>query len=163
MKKILAYFNLNNHVKQGATKTGVVILSEENPPTGRSADHKPIRYEETREGAVRSTMAAPETPTQVNQKRISMSAGEQVLMYLGIFLGVLLSSAVMQYQKGQLKSLHLNLLSVLMAGLIAFLIVPSVFEKLRMTPESPLLVRFGFFVQQGVFWQVILEGFSKVV
>jgi len=40
-------------------------------------------------------------------------------------------------------------------------IIPVVFEKLSVRPDAPFIVRFGLFVQNGVFWQVIIGSIGK--
>jgi ABC-type sugar transport system permease subunit len=82
-------------------------------------------------------------------------------MYLGILIGVIFSSVVQQAQKG--KTFHLNVTTsmVLTSAVIALLVMPYVFKQ-SIDPASPFLVRFGLFVQNGVFWQVAVGVAGKV-
>lgn len=78
-----------------------------------------------------------------------LSIAEQLLMYCGVLLGVYCSGVI----RGQDFRPTLFLASV-----TALLIVPITFEKLNINPNAPLLVRFGLFVQNGVFWDVMLQA-----
>ncbi len=82
-----------------------------------------------------------------------MSLAEQLLMYCGVVLGVYCSGLV----RGQETKTTL-----LLAGLIALIIIPIAFEKLHIDPKAPFLVRFGLFVQNGVFWDVLFGVLGKV-
>jgi hypothetical protein len=77
-----------------------------------------------------------------------ISLGEQLLMYLGVLLGV--------YFSGMVRGQEVRPTFVL-AAFIALTIVPIAFEKLSINPKAPFLSRFGLFVQQGVFWDVLLQ------
>ena len=41
------------------------------------------------------------------------------------------------------------------------MIIPVVFRKLRVQADTPLVVRVGIFVQNGVFWQTLLSAIGK--
>jgi hypothetical protein len=90
-----------------------------------------------------------------------MSLGEQLLMYFGVVIGVVFSSVVQQFKSGQVIGLKISLASLLVAGVIALVIIPVVFQKLTVRPDAPFLVRFGLFVQNGVFWHVITSSIGK--
>ena len=80
---------------------------------------------------------------------------EQILMYVGTVIGVFFSSMVMQFNSSKIEILdYFNLTSLILSAIIALAIIPIVFEKLNVKANAPLLVRFGLFVQHGVFWQV---------
>lgn len=81
-----------------------------------------------------------------------LSLWEQLTMYLGIFIGVYFSS----HLKGQQQKI-----SPAIAALTALLIMPTVFEKLNIDPNSPFIVRFSIFVQHGVFWDVLFGAIGK--
>ena len=69
-------------------------------------------------------------------------------MYLGVLLGVCFRDLMLE-QEAQVN--------LPFAAMIALAVVPIVFEKLSIKPRSPLLFRFGLFVQHGMFWDAILE------
>ena len=85
--------------------------------------------------------------TQAQAEQLSII--EQGLMYGGVLLGVYFSGVI----RGQDFRPTL-----LLAAILALLIVPFAFEKLNVNPNAPLLVRFGLFVQNGVFWDVMLQA-----
>jgi hypothetical protein len=85
---------------------------------------------------------------------------EQLIMYAGLVLGVVASSAVLN---GGTSKFAVNWHQVLWACLIGLILMPTVFRKLTVTPDSPFIVRLGFFVQNGVFWQTVLEGVRKAI
>ena len=83
---------------------------------------------------------------------------EQILMYVGTFIGVFFSSMVMQLNSSKIEILdHFNLTSLILSAIIALVIIPNIFEKLNVEANTPFLARFGLFVQNGVFWQVTLN------
>lgn len=89
----------------------------------------------------------------------ALSAARQVVMYFGVFIGVLLSEAVHDLGTGRHIKISLTVGKVIVSALIALIVVPYVYEKLR--PESPFIVQFGLFVQNGVFWSFILNLIGK--
>ncbi len=88
---------------------------------------------------------------------------DQALMYLGVFIGVLFSSAVAQFKSGNRISFNIGLATIVVSAVVALIVVPQAFEKLKMQPSAPIIVRFGFFVQNGVFWRVIFEAVGKAI
>ena len=89
--------------------------------------------------------------TQAEDGQLSLL--EQCMMYCGVLLGVYFSGVVRGHDFRP---------TFLLAAMLALLIVPFAFEKLRMNPEIPLLVRLGLFVQNGVFWDVMLQAIGTV-
>ncbi|GAB4378426.1 MAG: hypothetical protein Kow00121_30240 [Elainellaceae cyanobacterium] len=81
----------------------------------------------------------------------SMPLAEQILMYLGVVLGVCFRS---------LLSADAVPINFGLAAMIAFAIVPVAFEKLSIKPDAPLLFRFGLVVQHGMFWDMVLRAAS---
>lgn len=82
-----------------------------------------------------------------------LSIVDQLVMYFGVLLGVYFSSLIRGSQSQA---------SLLIAALVALVIIPVVFEKLNVNPKAPFIVRFGLFVQNGVFWDVIFESIGKI-
>ena len=92
---------------------------------------------------------------------------EQILMYVGTFIGVFFSSMVMQFNSNKIEIFDLfNLTSLIFSAIVTLVIIPNVFEKLKVEANTPLLVRFGLFVQNGVFWQfslnIIIETYQII-
>lgn len=101
------------------------------------------------------------TPPPPTAQPARVPPWEQALMYLGLVVGVLFSSAVSQFKEGKTVSLTFTVWTVVLSLVIAFLIVPVAFEKLSAKLDSPLLVRIGLFVQHGVFWNVLFAALGK--
>ncbi|MFZ1976665.1 MAG: hypothetical protein WAV76_01810 [Bacteroidota bacterium] len=95
--------------------------------------------------------------------KYSMSLWEQISTYLGIVVGVLFSSAAMQMKSGTPLNLNISFTSILLSLVIAFVILPVAYEKLNVNPASPIMIRIGFAVQHGVFWQVLFGSIGKLV
>jgi hypothetical protein len=89
-----------------------------------------------------------------DRKDSKMSAFEQLTLYLGIMLGVW-SSAWLRETKISPP--------IGITALISLIIMPTVYEKLRVDPNTPFLIRFSLFVQHGVFWDVLLGTISKTL
>ena len=85
-------------------------------------------------------------------KKGQISLLDQLIMYFGVFLGVYFSS-ILENSKSDKNPV--------IAAVISFLIIPYVYEKLKIDPDAPLIIRFSLFFQNGVFWEVILESISK--
>lgn len=107
-----------------------------------------------------ATILSPH-PTQPQLKK--MSFAEQLLMYIGVLIGVVFSSAVQQFRAGSIVNLNVTIGSLLVAAIVALAIIPFIFEKLNVRPDAPLLVRFGLFVQNGVFWHVLFGSIGKII
>jgi hypothetical protein len=86
----------------------------------------------------------------------------QVLMYFGAFVGVLLSSAIMQFRSGALNP-AISIPEVILSAAIAFVIIPVVYEKLNLNPDAPFIVQFAIFVQNGVFWHMLIDSIGAVM
>jgi hypothetical protein len=132
------YFNLNERARKGWNNGTVVtglpkIVSE----TGCYKQGNPV------EGPAR------------------LSVAYQVLMYVGTFIGVLLSTAVTHFQSG--NTITFTLGEVAISAVIALVIIPVVYEKLQLNPEAPFIVQFGIFVQNGVFWHVLIDSVGSVL
>ena len=132
------YFNLNERARKAWNNgTGVTGLPEVVSETGCHHQENPA-----------------EVPTQ-------FSLAHQVLMYVGTFIGVLLSTAVTHFRSG--NTLTFTLGEVVISAVIAFVIIPVVYEKLQLNPEAPFIVQFGIFVQNGVFWHVLIDSIGSVL
>jgi hypothetical protein len=95
----------------------------------------------------------PEAGTDIDINFLSVA--RQVAMYLGTFIGVLLSTTVTQFQAGN-ANLTLTVYEVVLSAVVAFVIIPVVYEKLQLDPGVPFVVQFGLFVQNGVFWHIVI-------
>jgi hypothetical protein len=91
-----------------------------------------------------------------------LSVLRQVLMYLGAFVGVLLSSAIMQFRSGALNP-AISIPEVVLSAAVAFVIIPVVYEKLNLNPDAPFIVQFAIFVQNGVFWHMLIDSIGAVM
>lgn len=92
-----------------------------------------------------------------------MSAVQQVLMYLGLFAGVLMSKAIEQFQKGESVNLSLDKSVLIVSAAIALVLVPKVYELLRVYPKASPLLQVSLFFQTGVFWNVIIDAAAKLI
>ncbi len=87
------------------------------------------------------------------QDEDNLSIADQLLMYFGVLMGVYFSGVI----RGQDFRPTL-----LLAAVVSLIIIPIVFEKLNINPNAPLIVRFGLFVQNGVFWDVLLQAIGSI-
>ena len=107
--------------------------------------------------------AAALTRVQDSRDPLPMSLTRQLFMYFGVFIGVLFSTAVSHFRTGEPVELALTLGEAVASAVVAFVIVPVVYEKLRPYSQAPLIVQFGLFVQNGVFWHVLTDLIVKGV
>lgn len=92
-----------------------------------------------------------------------LSLLSQLLIYLGVLVGVVFSSSVDKFKGGAPISLTITYSVFLIAAVVAFAIFPQVYEKLRLTPDVPLLVQFGLSVQNGIFWHVLFTAIGTAI
>jgi hypothetical protein len=142
------YFNLNDRARKAWNNNGgnALVLSggkpEVFPETGNHLQWDLATLEK-------------ESPGHI-------SLVHQLLMYLGAFIGVLLSTAVTHFRSGNLD-LTIPLGEVLVSAVIALVIIPLVYEKLMLNPKAPFVVQFGLFVQNGVFWHVLIDSIGSAL
>jgi hypothetical protein len=96
------------------------------------------------------------------QNPACLSVTRQLLMYLGTFLGVLVSTAVAHFRSGNVN-VTITLSEVAVSAVIALVIIPLVYEKLMLNPKAPFIVQFGVFVQNGVFWHVLIDSIGSML
>lgn len=99
----------------------------------------------------------------VSKEEGKLSVQRQFLMYFGLLVGVLFSAGINQFKKGEAANLNMDPAMIIISAVIALMLVPVVYKNLRIDPKSPFIVQFGLFVQNGVFWNVIIDSLGKVV
>jgi hypothetical protein len=92
--------------------------------------------------------------------RSAMPWWEQFLMYAGVVVGVMFSSAVINANSA---GLAISWRYVVWACIVGLVLMPTVFRKLNVKPNAPLIVRLGLFVQNGVFWQTLVQAVGKSI
>ncbi len=88
---------------------------------------------------------------------------QQVLLYVVVVLGVLLSEAVAMARGGGEISIRLSRPWVLVACMVALVVFPAVWREVGSMEETSLLVQMGLAAQGGVFWGVVVAGAEKQV
>jgi hypothetical protein len=141
MKK---YFDLNNRALKSWKKTGMTAVIKGAPDI----------FPETGEHLSWKSPAG--------QNPVCLSVTRQLLMYLGTFLGVLVSTAVTHFRSGNVN-VTITFGEVLVSGVIALVIIPLVYEKLMLNLKAPFIVQFGLFVQNGVFWHVLIDSIGSML
>ena len=86
---------------------------------------------------------------------------QQVLLYLVVVAGVILSEAVAMARSGVPISIELSRPWLLVACLVALVVFPAVWREIGAMAEAGLLVQMGVAAQGGVFWGVIMAGAEK--
>jgi len=130
----MKYFDLNDRVQKGLRNNGGVVLEKD---TG-----------------LNDSSSVSEIPV--------LSFPHQLLMYLGTFLGIVFSTAISQFRSGNIQ-LSLPIGEIILSAVIAVVIIPLVYEKLMLNPKAPLIVQFGIFVQNGVFWHVLIDSIGSLL
>ena len=133
------YFNLNERARKAWNNNGGSALSSDLPE-----------------------IFSPEMAQTMKESPKRITVVNQVLMYIGTFMGVLLSTAVTHFRSGN-TDLTITVGEVVISAVIALVIIPLVYEKLMLNPESPFIVQFGLFVQNGVFWHVLIDSIGSVL
>lgn len=116
---------------------------------------------EKEEGA--AAAAEPPKPPAIPSPvySVKMKWWEQLIIYLGLALGVLLSTAIEQFKASTSSNINISLSSVILSLVISLIILPYVYGKLNIDPQSPVIMRLSVAVQQGVFWQVLFGAIAS--
>ena len=91
----------------------------------------------------------------------TLSVVEQVLLYLVVVAGVVLSEAVAMARTGTPIRVELSRPWLAVACLIALVVFPAVWREIGAMVEASLLVQMGVAAQGGVFWGVVMAGAEK--
>jgi hypothetical protein len=134
---VLNYFNLNK--RAGAGQVSAPLL----PPPLESSIPLPF------------TAPSPTTEPPI-------ALWKQCVFYLGLMIGILLSSAVMQFQSGKATTMNITPTTLVISCVVAFVLMPYVYEK-ALRPEALFIVQLGLFIQSGVFWSVIFTSIGKAL
>lgn len=155
MNNLLRYFDLNERVYHSIVDTqGVSILVTRTRSRSGKKNTQVSITKDTEE---------KESLERVTNRVRRMPFWEQLTLYLGTVIGVAFSSAVTEFQNGKATNSTISILTIVSSAIIALVIIPIIFEKLHVDPDAPFLVRFGLFVQQGVFWQVLFGSIGKAL
>ena len=93
----------------------------------------------------------------------AVSTAQQLLLYLVVVLGVVLSEAVAMARKGGPIRVELSRGWLAVACLVALVVFPAVWREIGAMAEASLLVQMGMAAQGGVFWGVVMAGAEKGV
>jgi hypothetical protein len=93
----------------------------------------------------------------------SVGPVQQLLLYLVVVLGVVLSEAVAMARSGGPIRIDLSRPWLLVACLVALVVFPAVWREIGAMAETSLLVQMGMAAQGGVFWGVVMAGAEKGV
>ena len=86
---------------------------------------------------------------------------QQVLLYLVVVLGVVVSEAVAMARAGAPIRIELSRPWLVVACVVALVVFPAVWHEIGAMEEASLLVQMGMAAQGGVFWGVIMAGAEK--
>jgi len=179
---LVRHFDLNNHpslsLNAGSTEIGAVahltdgekaavmpsLVTVHDPTLPVLGGDQPVSAGVTPPAVatLKTDSAKPRLAPARPRALRHMPFWEQFVMYFGVFLGVAASSAVQQFKSGTNVSFNnLTIGTFVIAAVVAIAIIPYVYRKLSVRPDAPFLVRFGLFVQNGVFWQVVFGSIGK--
>lgn len=139
MGALADYFNLN---KASKVKKNVGIPQEKVPRL------KHVAYESVGLSA---------------KQKLRLSLKEQIFIYIGILIGVLFSTYVIQFNNKADVRISISITTVIISMVVALVLFPKVYEKLNINPDRPFLAHFGLSVQHGVFWNIVLGSMAKAV
>lgn len=112
--------------------------------------------------ALEKRKSSPKKIDTVSREKIDtvsrkMKVTEQATMYAGTVVGVLLSSAVKGSGSASFQISKITPSTVIAALVIALIVIPIEYRQLQINSDAPFIVRLGLFVQNGVFWQVLIK------
>jgi len=109
------------------------------------------------ESAIRANLVEPApAPAEATP-----SWWKQLLLYLGIVVGVFFSSAIMQFKAHSPISFTFSWPVLIVSMVIGCIIMPVAYDKLAIKPRAIFAVQFSLFVQTGVFWNVLIDAIAK--
>lgn len=88
---------------------------------------------------------------------------QQVLLYLVVVLGVVLSEAVAMARAGGPIRIESSRPWLIVACVVALVVFPAVWHEIGAMEEAGLLVQMGMAAQGGVFWGVVMAGAEKTI
>lgn len=91
---------------------------------------------------------------------------EQLFLYLGTVIGVILSPVLVNYIAGKgfdFQLSNFSIITIIISFIIALLIIPFAYKTLSIDPNAPFIVRFGIFFQSGVFWHNVIGAITKAI
>ena len=88
---------------------------------------------------------------------------QQVLLYIVVVLGVVVSEAVAMARTGAPIRIELSRPWLVVACVVALVVFPVVWHEIGAMADASLLVQMGMAAQGGVFWGVIMAGAEKGV
>ena len=119
------------------------------------------RIEEDRRNLIRRRFSFSRNILSGNTKtKEAIAWWQQLTLYSGIVLGAVLSSTVIEHQLGTQYTFNISLLTVFLASTMAIIISPVAFEMLHMNKSGSFFIRLFLFIQNGVFWCVLLSASS---
>lgn len=106
----------------------------------------------------------------MGNRQVILSAFKQITLYFGLVIGIFFSDAVLKFSATDGTDIDFNTLfstpslsRMLISFVLAFIIMPQIYEKLTVSPNSPFICQFGLFVQNGVFWSVTINAFAHML
>lgn len=168
MNRILKYFDLNERALKAENEEQFEIVkaieSSDYCKEHLLIPEEIITSTQDKENIKQKIEALAEEMQISAKHKETITVIDQLIMYVGILIGVIFSSVLFQYKETNIVDFsHLSIPLFLISFVIAFLIAPQTFEKLSVNPNGPFIVRFGLFIQQGIFWQVFLDALSFAV
>jgi hypothetical protein len=111
----------------------------------------------------RAKLEGVETASESPTSEKGLSFWDQIWMYVGTVVGVLLSFLLRKMDSGETPELSafLTWFHVVFSAGVGLVIIPYAYRRIDADPTTPFIVRFGLFVQNGAFWQVIMGLIGK--
>jgi hypothetical protein len=96
--------------------------------------------------------------TVIASRIIPMPWWEQLFMYLGIVIGIIASA----YLRGTITGTRSFPNTILLSFFVGIIVMPFIYDRIKAaSTNAPGLVRFGLFVQNGFFWDALMEGAGR--
>lgn len=110
-------------------------------------------------------MASPQAgkPIPISQQLPlpKMTGWRQILLYLMVALGVFASPFLTSFKAGKLQNFTFDPWQIALCLIIALVVAPYAFEKLKVHPDASLIMQMGLFTQQGIFWAILIAPFFR--
>ena len=171
MKGLLNYFDLDERSAKSQVMNKSILISDLGSMLKEKKSKKKIHAEGIEKKPQLRTIAksidevSPKlkkelenTPELVKK----MPWWEQIVMYIGVLLGVILNSFITDYMAGENIELKMSISVIIISAVIALVVVPKAFEYSKFTTDMPFIGRLGIFVQFGVFSNVLFGLVGKL-
>lgn len=101
--------------------------------------------------------SGPQPVNRRGDRTKALSIGQQLLVFGGILVGVILKPAIDTFKTGDSPDLKVTLPMVIVSIVISLVVLAQTYRKEGLHTDAPLIVQIGYAVQNGLFWHTLVS------